>query len=54
MKTREQTIETIVPSVGDLYRRVNEPLHVDEQFWLTVKCGLKIIRNVIIDNQIYS
>ena len=28
----EQTIETIVPSVGDLYERVNEPLHVDEQF----------------------
>ena len=27
----EQTIETIVPSVGDLYERVNEPLHVDEQ-----------------------
>lgn len=28
----EQTIETIVPSAGDLYQRVNEPLHVDEQF----------------------
>lgn len=28
----EQTIETIIPSVGDLYERVNEPLHVDEQF----------------------
>lgn len=28
----ERTIETIVPSVGDLYERVNEPLHVDEQF----------------------
>lgn len=28
----KQTIETIVPSVGDLYERVNEPLHVDEQF----------------------
>lgn len=28
----EQTIETIVPSVGDLYERVNEPLHVDAQF----------------------
>lgn len=28
----EQTIETIVPSVGNLYERVNEPLHVDEQF----------------------
>lgn len=28
----EQTIETIVPSVGDLYERVNEPLYVDEQF----------------------
>lgn len=28
----EQTIKTIVPSVGDLYERVNEPLHVDEQF----------------------
>lgn len=28
----EQTIETIVPSVGDLYECVHEPLHVDEQF----------------------
>lgn len=28
----EKTIETIVPSVGDLYERVNEPLHVDERF----------------------
>ena len=28
----EQTIDTIVPSVGDLYQRVNEPLHIDERF----------------------
>ena len=28
----EQTIGTIVPSVGDLYQRVNEPLHIDERF----------------------
>lgn len=28
----EKTIETIVPAVGDLYQRVNEPLHIDERF----------------------
>lgn len=28
----EKTIETIVPSIGDLYQRVNEPLHIDERF----------------------
>jgi hypothetical protein len=33
----EQTIETIVPSIGDLYERVNEPLHVDEQFLANIE-----------------
>ena len=33
----EQTIETIVPSIGDLYERVNEPLHIDEQFLANIE-----------------
>lgn len=33
----EQTIETIIPSIGNLYERVNEPLHVDDQFLANIE-----------------
>ena len=33
----EHTIETIIPSIGNLYERVNEPLHVDDQFLANIE-----------------
>lgn len=33
----EQTIETIIPSIGNLYERVNDPLHVDDQFLANIE-----------------